>query len=249
MESRSRSRSKTPARKRTRTGSRKSAKRSLSYGPRNARVVATVGPTVGLGTSLTTSLRTSFFSNITAGANGVWTGYLKPGSAYDPTGDITAIQPALFDQYAAVFSRYKVNKFTVKISIIGGSFVTAQPAVPSYNAAAYPSTDSTALATYQAAASQPWAKTVVGTFYASTAPAGAQKETMYFKDISNDAVVGVKGDTFDTGAVVGADPPAGQYAVMPIFIQASNTGTHSFVLHIDMWQNVTFNQRKPVVDA
>lgn len=242
----SRLRSKTPARKRARTGSRKPTKRSLSYGPRNARIVATVGPTVGLGTSLTTSLRTSFFANVTSAATGIFTAYLKPGSAYDPAGDLTAIQPALFDQYAGVFSRYKVNKFTVKITVIAASATNSR----TYNAAAYPSTDSSSLATYQAAASQPWAKTIVGTFYSLGASAGGtQKEVMYFKDISNDAVVGVRSDTYDTGAVVGADPPAGQYAVMPIFIQSNVAEANNYVLHIDIWQNVTFNQRKPVADA
>jgi len=224
----------------------------LNYGARNARVVAAVGPTVGLGTSLTTNLRTSFFYNATAnGATGVWTGFLKPGSAYDPTGDLAVIQPALFDQYAAVFTRYKVNKFTVKITIIGqqGSGNLA----PAWNAAAYPSTDSTALTTYQAAASQPWARTVIGTFTTvnGTPPigVGSQKELLYFKDISHDAVIGVKGDTYDTGAGIGADPPSGQYAVMPLFVQASGNYAATFLLHIDMWQNVTFNQRKPVADA
>lgn len=243
----SRSRSKTPARKRTRTQMTRSktpARRSLSYGPRSARVVATVGPTVGLGTSLTTSLRTSFFANITSPVSAVWTGYLKPGSCFDPCGDIAAIQPALFDQYAAVFSRYKVNKFTIRMMIVGTS------GAASYNAAMYPSTDSTALATYQAAASQPWAKTVVGTFWGgSSGGYGTQKEVLTLSNISNDAVVGVKGDTYDTGAVVGADPPAGQYAVAPIFIQGNVAAACSYVLHFDIWQNVTFSQRKPIADA
>lgn len=221
----------------------------MRYGPRNARVVAAVGPTVGLGTSLTTNLRTSFFANVSSLATGIYTAYLKPGSAYDPTGDIAALQPALFDQYAAVFARYKVNKFTVSIKIIGVQSGTGY----TFNAAAYPSTDSTALSTYQAAASQPWAKTVVGTFGISGATptfgGPAQYVSMYFDGISNDAVVGVKSDTFDSGAVIGADPPAGQYAVMPIYIQQNQSNVANYVLHIDVWQNVTFSQRKPVGDA
>lgn len=243
---RKRSKAKAPVKK----ARSKSTRRTLSYGPANARVVAAVGPNVGLGTSLTTNLRTSFFANLTGASSGIYQGYLKPGSLFDPCGSISDVQPALFDQYAAVFARYKVNKFTVIIKIIG---TNGGASAYTFNAAAYPSTDQTALANYQGAASQPWAKTGLGTFMYIGSPtvagAGTDSVTLKFNNVSNDAVVGAKADTYDSGALVTADPPAGQYASMPIFIQANTNVVVGYVIHVDMWQNVTFNQRKPVADA
>lgn len=58
----------------------------------------TLSTKVGVGMSLVTNLRTSFFANVTGAAGtGVFTGYLKPGSVFDPTGDIATIQPVGYD--------------------------------------------------------------------------------------------------------------------------------------------------------
>ena len=86
--------------------------------------------------------------------------YLKPGSCFDPTGDLAAIQPQMFDQFAAIYSRYKVNSAVVRVKVTGqeGSGGTV------WVGAIYPAVDSTALTTYQAAASQQYAKTTSGGF-------------------------------------------------------------------------------------
>lgn len=219
-------------------------KKRLSWnrGVRGSQVVAAIAPGIGLASSVKTNLRTSFFANVNAGADGIYKTYLKPGSCFDPTGDLSTIQPALFDQYAAIFSRYKVNQFSVKITIIGLNSNSQ-----GWNACAYPSTDNTALTTYQQAASQPWAKTTIGN-YASTGASGDPRELSFYR-IDHDAIIGATGDTFDTGAVVGSDPPAGQYAVMPMFIQGNTAVVAAYLIHVDMWQNVTFSQRKSVGDA
>ena len=119
------------------------------------RTRALAAPSVGLGASATTVLRTSFFYNATAAATGIWTGYLKPGSCFDPTGDLAAVQPQMFDQFAAMYSRYKVNSAICRIKITGASAGTPTTV---WVAAAYPAVDATALTTYQAAASQQFAK-------------------------------------------------------------------------------------------
>jgi len=216
------------------------------------RTVAIATPSVGLGLSATTVLRTSFFYNATAAAGtGVWTGYLKPGSAFDPCGDLAAIQPQTYDQWSALYNRYKVNHATVRIKILGA--YGANTSTYCWTGCAYPSVDPTALATYQSAASQQYAKTTSGGFQAiqQLAPVGVGAEGKYlsFKNLKNDAVVGATSSTWDTGALVTADPTALQYMVLPIFLQANANAASTWVLEIDIWQNVTFSQKKNVIDA
>lgn len=222
--------------KRTRRASMKS--RSRSVAPRRLfakRTYALAAPNVGLGASVTTVLRTSFFANVTAAATGVFTGYLKLGSVFDPTGDLAAIQPQMFDQFAAQYGRYLVNHASVKIKIHNPTAGIV------YVAAAYPAVDSTALATFQAAASQQYCKTTSGNAY--------QVAYLSFNKINQNSIVGAKSDAYDSGALVTADPTANQYMVLPIFIQQSQAAATGWVLEIDILQNVTFSQKKNVVDA
>lgn len=211
------------------------------------RTTAVAAPSVGLGSSVTTVLRTSFFYNATAAAGtGVWTGYLKPGSAFDPTGDLAAIQPQMFDQFAAMYSRYKVNSATVRVKITGA---TAGAATSVWVAAAYPAVDATALTTYQSAASQQYAKTTSGGFQTNAA-GGIGTEGKYLSmKMNHNAVVGARSDTWDIGAPVTSDPTAGQYMLLPLFVQANAATASTWVLEIDIWQNVTFSQKKNTVDA
>lgn len=214
--------------------------------PGRSTAVASISKGVGIGLSTNTLLRTSFFTNVTAAAGtGVFTGYLKPGSCFDPCGDLAAIQPQMFDQFAAMYSRYKVNSCVVRMKITGSGGNTATVWV----AAAYPAVDNTALATYQAAASQQYAKTTSAGFVATpTTGLGAEGKYLSF-NLDHNKVVGAKSDTWDIGAAVTADPTAGQYMVLPVFLQGNNVGAHNWVLEIDMWQNVTFSQKKNTVDA
>lgn len=218
--------------------------------PKRSVAVATRNQ-VGLGLSTNTVLRTSFFTNVTAAAGtGVFTGFLKPGSAFDPCGDLAAIQPQMYDQFAAQYNRYKVNSCTIRIKITG---TLGNPPVAGtgmgWVGASYPTIDSTALATYQAAACQQYAKTTSGTFVLNGAfGCGTDGKYLSFK-LKHDAVVGAKSDTWDIGALVTADPTALQYMVLPIFLQGSQTGTHTWMLEIDIYQNVTFSQKKNTVDA
>jgi len=236
---RPRTRSRTPARSRSTSRARGTVAR---------RTYALAAPSVGLGTSATTVLRTSFFSNVTAAAGtGIFTGFLKPGSCFDPCGDLAAIQPQMYDQFAAQYNRYKVNHATVRIKITGANGTNASVWV----AAAYPAVDSTALATYQAAASQQYAKTTSGGYQLIAVAAGAGSEGKYlsFNKINHNSIVGAVSDTWDIGALVTADPTALQYMVLPLFLQANANAAVTWVLEIDMFQNVTFSQKKNVVDA
>jgi len=233
--------------------SRSTSRRTYKTRKTTARTVAIARPNVGLGTSATTVLRTSFFANCQAVAGtGIYNGYLKPGSAFDPTGDFAAIQPQMFDQFAAMYNRYKVNSFTVRLKIIGAlaTGLTQQTWV----AAAYPAVDPTALATYQAAACQQFAKTTSAGFQALTllagTPQGVGSEGKYLSfKMKHNSVIGDKVDPYDNGALVTADPTALQYAVLPIFMQANAVGACSWIVEVDIWQNVTFSQKKNTIDA
>jgi len=246
---RSRTKTKTSGTKRSRSSRSKTpARRFQSV---KGRTVALATPSVGLGTSVTTVLRTSFFTNVTAaGATGVFNGFLKPGSAFDPTGDLAAIQPQMYDQFAAQYNRYKVNSCTIRMKINGANGSAA--GVYTWVGAAYPAVDPTALVTYQAAASQQYAKTTSGGFQvvnaAATVGVGNEGKYLSFK-LNHNSIVGAKSDTWDIGALVTADPTALQYMVLPIFLQANTVGAASWTLEIDMYQNVTFSQKKNVIDA
>jgi len=210
------------------------------------RSVAMTSKNVGIGASTTTVLRTSFFYNATAAANGIYTGYLKPGSAFDPCGDLAAIQPQMYDQFAAMYNRYKVNSATVRIKITGADALGGYVWV----CAGYPAIDPTALATYQGAASQQFAKTTSGGFQTVSNGTGAGAEGKYLSfKLNHNQVIGAKSDTWDIGALVTADPTALQYMVLPLFLQGNAAGAHKWVLEIDIFQNVTFSQKKNTVDA
>jgi len=203
---------------------------------------------VGLGTSATTVLRTSFFANVAAsGVTGIYTGYLKPGSCFDPCGDIAAIQPQMFDQFAQAYGRYQVESYVIRMTIHG---ISGGGTASTYVVASYPALDNTALTTYQAAASQQYAKTKSGGFQsisAGNAP-GATPVHMNFK-FKHSEIVGNKVDSYHNGAAVTNDPVAEQFAYQPIFIQCNANSAGSFMLEVDMFQTVRFTQKKNTVDA
>lgn len=249
--SRSVKRQRTVQLSRSRSASMRPARRVTTVAlPRSMRTTALASRNVGIGASTTTLLRTSFFYNATSAASGVWTGYLKPGSCFDPTGDLATIQPQMYDQFSAMYSRYKVNSAYVRIKIIGAQGGDNTTASFAWVAAGYPAVDATALATYQGAASQQYAKTTSGGFQFIGANSGAGAEGKYLTfRLNHNQVVGARSDTWDIGAPVTADPTTGQFMVLPLFIQANASVACKFVLEIDIFQNVTFSQKKNVVDA
>lgn len=226
-----------------------SVRRALAL-PGRSIAVASSSNGVGIGLSTATILRTSFFANVTAAAGtGIATVFLKPGSAFDPCGDLANIQPQFYDQFAAMYNRYKVKSCRIRIKVNGNICATTGAC---WVAAAYPAIDSTAAATYQAAACQQYAKTTSGAFQAlsaaGTALSGAEGKYLSF-NLDHNKVVGTKSDAWDVGALVTADPTALQYMVLPIFLQGSAAGAHQWVLEIDMWQHVEFSQKKNTADA
>lgn len=237
-----RARSRTPARKMKRSRSTRSkstlARRRVSYAP---TTVAIARADIGLGQAAKTVLKTEFFANVTTAAGtGVWTGYLKPGSGFDPTGDIASIQPALWDQWSTIYNRYVVEKATVVMEFgftanTGGGFV----------AAAYPSISSAAVATYQGAASQPFAKSVLFTGSDNTS-----SNKMVFK-LDHAKVLGRKGQVTaeDNGALVTSDPSVGEYMVLPIYLQFNSAAIQTAIIRFRIYQTVHFDRRFNVVDA
>lgn len=240
---------------RSRSTTRKSTKRSRTMRSqsrrpayKSTRTLAIAGRNVGLGTSALTVLRTSFFANVVAsGTTGIWTGYLKPGSCFDPCGDIAAVQPQMFDQFAQAYSRYQVENYTIRLTVHG---ISGGGTASTYVVASYPALDNAALTTYQGAASQQYAKTKSGGFQsisAGNAP-GAAPVHLYFK-FKHASIVGNKIDSYHNGAAVTGDPVAEQFAYQPIFIQCNGNSAGSFMLEVDMFQTVRFTQKKNVVDV
>jgi len=210
------------------------------------RAYAMGSPSVGLGHSAKTVIRTSFFANCVAAASGIFTGYLNPGSAFDPTGDQSTIQGNTYDQFAAIYSRYKVDRCVIHLNICGSNAAGALMFV----AAAFPGVDSTALANYQAYASQPGAKSVSNTFPVLANTIGSSGQPVMLKfDLNHNKVLGTTVDAYDSGALTNASPTNGQFMVLPFIMQGNAAGAHTFVVEVDMWQYVTFCQRKNVVDA
>lgn len=212
------------------------------YKPR-ARTV--YKPNVGIGRSLFTKLRTTFFANVTHAASGIFTGYLNPGSCFDPTGDISTVQPAGFDQLATLYARYLVTGCTVDIEVMASKQDTSNGGAGTDTSviAVYPSTVSTALGTYQGAASQPYAKT------AMYGPVKCGK--LRFK-LNTQQVVGSRLPVIaeDCGALVGASPTTGQNMILPMFLQHSAAAAgQTSIIKVTIIQDVIFDQRIQVVDA
>lgn len=237
---RSRSKSQSAKQIKTRISRSVPVSKRVSYAPAT-RVVVSRG--VGLGQSAKTVLKTEFYANLATASSGIWTGYLKPGSAFDPTGDIAAIQPALYDQWAAMYGRYVVEKAFVKIEFAKSLSVSSenQP----YLVAAYPSTSSTALATFQGAASQPFGKSLMFT------PSDTTSTNCFVFKLDHAKVLGRKGAVTaeDNGALTSSDPNPGEFMVLPIFLQSASPSTAGVTARFVIYQTVHFDRRINVVDA
>lgn len=204
---------------------------------------AIAAPTVGLGQSARTVLKTDIIYVVQSDAAGITKFYLKPGSCFDPTGDASGIQPALFDQWAATYGRYVVEKAWVCLEFANTS--AGGSAVAAFTAAAYPSINNTSLATYQAAASQPFSQSILHGPYDNT-----KDSKMVFR-LNHAKVLGRKGavNAEDNGGATNSDPQVGQFMVLPVFINSGTNAVSSTTLRIRMYQTVWFDKRINVVDA
>jgi len=218
-------------------GTRKTTGWLTKYKP---TALAVHRPNVGLGRSLSTKMKTVFYANVVPAVSGVFTGYLNPGSCFDPAGDIAAMQPAGFDQMAAIYARYLVTGATVEVVLMPGYSNSIVPFV----AAGYPSTVSTALATFQGAASQPYSQT-------KSHPGGGAPAVKMFWKLNTQKVVGARLPVIaeDCGALVSASPTTGQNMILPLFLQNAAAGQTPITLKVTIVQDVIFDQRIQVVDA
>ena len=233
----SRSRSKTPARpskyyKKSRAITKRSYAKSLAS-----------AKGVGLANGLQTQLKTVIFYSATAvGPTGVWTGFLKSGSCFDPTGSLSNIQPAEFDQWSALFGRYVVTGGSVKVTVMPGRAATGTDANTNANfvACMYPDIDATPKADYQAAASQDWSVKGIG--------GQGMRPVVLYQKFSHAALLGKKGcvTSEDNGALVTADPTANQFINHNLFIQAARPGSYEYTVHVEIIQDVYFDRRVTV---
>jgi len=201
-------------------------------------------PTVGLGQGARTRIRTFGHVQVTFGATGIFAGFLKPGSCFDPFGDIAALQPNLFDIWKGVYGRYLVLSATVKVTVV--SRLVGATATDALTIVGYPTLNSTAKTTLQDAASQPYART---TMYGG---AGTEPKSLYFK-LNHHKVLGKFGplESLANGALTTADPTSGQFMVLPIFIQSTknDAAPGQAVLEVEIVQDVWFDRRVNVNDV
>lgn len=224
--------------------SRKSTGWLTRYKPRDTVIYR---PDVGLGRSVATRLKTCVFANLTLAGATPSIYNLLPGSAFNPLGDLTSVQPASFDQWKVLFARYLVTGATVSIEPI---FSASAAQIGAYSAivASYPSTvvgPIAASATFQGYASQPYAQS-------RNVNQGVVTRPMFFK-LSTQKIVGSRLPPVaeDCGALISASPGTGQNMVIPLFTQSNNSGatTPTVTYRITIIQDVIFDQRIQVVDA
>lgn len=222
-----RSRSRTPARpvrpyKKSRAITKRSYARSL---------VSAKG--VGLAAGLKTQLKTTFFYNATASVSGIWTGSLKTGSCFDPCGTLANIQPAEYDQWCTMFGRYVVTGGYVKVSVLPKVYGSSY----NYVACMYPDIDATPKADYQAAASQDWSVKGIGGF--------SQSPVVLYQRFSHAALLGKKGPVTseDNGGLSSSDPAVNQFINHNLFLQWTANEAASFLVHVEIVQDVYFDRR------
>jgi len=225
----SRTRSKTPARaskyyKKSRAITKKSYARSLAS-----------AKGVGLAASLKTQLKTTFFYNAVSATSGVWTGTLKTGSCFDPCGTLANIQPAEYDQWCTMFGRYVVLGGYVKVTVMLAGF--SNGSTNNFVACMYPDIDATPKADYQAAASQDWSVKGIG--------GQGQSPVVLYNRFSHAALLGKKGPVTseDNGALYNADPAANQFINHQLFVQANGPVSTTFLVHVEIVQDVYFDRR------
>lgn len=211
-----------------------------SYAP-VTQAVAT--PAVGLGAGCRTVLKTAFYANLTTAGTGIYQGYFSPGSAFNPLGSISAIQPALFDQFRQMYSRYVVEKAYFKIEMCQQNNTAANQY--GFVAAMYPTTDSGILSTFQDAASQPFSKSLLCGLGDTTS-----SNTITYK-LDHAKMIGRKGpvDANENGASMVNNPPAGQYGLLQLFIQNAIAVAVPVLVKVTLTQTVWFDRRVPATDA
>lgn len=234
---------KTTSKSRSRTPWRgKTARKSYSAVTR-----AIAGPSTGLGQSARTILKTDILYNALFDAAGLIRFTLKPGSCFDPTGDASGIQPALYDQWAATYGRYVVEKAYVCIEFANNNANASPNGPQAFTAAAYPTINAATLATYQGAASQPYAKSILHGPYDNSSTSKLVFQLDHAK------VLGRKGsvNAEDNGALTGSDPSTNQFMVMPVFINSvlASATQPGVAMRIRIFQTVWFDRRINVVDA
>lgn len=228
---------------RTRSRTPYVAKRSrVSYAKTTKAISA---PSVGLGQSARTILKTVTVLSVSAPANGIANFYLSPGSCFKPLGDIqSSTQPTLYDQWAATYGRYVVEKAYVRLEIATAGF-NAGGTNSATVFAAYPSVSTTALNTFSKVAGQDFAKSVL------LGPTDVTSSNVVVFKLDHAKVLGRKGGVTaeDNGSSTNSDPPTNQFMVLPCILQNPQAAVYTWNIRVVMYQTVHFDRRIPVVDA
>lgn len=182
-------------------------------------------------------LGTRLYNNaVTAAGTGVFTTDLIVNSAFNPLGSLSAVQPARYDQFDAMYRKSLVTRAKYRLTFAGAN----TSATYSFVAAVYPyfvTGSPVTPATFQAAASIPGAKTI------EWVPGSKSVVLEFDMDIAN-----VLGHPLTDGCYgVGASPSI--LLRLGVYMQTAAAATQTIMWSIDAQQQTVFCERKYVVDA
>jgi len=191
---------------------------------------------VGLGPSLQTQVKTVFVTTLTTNATGFLGARIKTGSCFDPTGDLSTVQPIEFDQLAALYGRYCVTGGTLKVSVAG---INTEP----FSVGIYPTTETTWKSSFWSSAGQDFSIVKQG---------DVTNPIRFYQKFSHAALLGKKGpvNPEDNGAATTADPTSGQFISHMIVIQSANVAeATSYSILVELIQDVYFDRKIATSDA
>jgi len=202
-------------------------------------------PNIGIGQALSTRMRTCWWSNITTGGTGKWTGNILLNSVFAPTGSVaTGIQPIGYDQLLPIYNRYLVTGGYYKITFLRDTSYLAGTATTTrcFVASAYPSLSSVPVADYQDSASQP---------YAHTAIMPANGKCTFYRRFDMRQLWGAKNEleSDEYGAAMNISPASSKPMYLNFFVQGNESAVQLLTVHIELVQDVYFDQKIPVFDV
>lgn len=214
-----------------------------SYAPAKSVISS---PGVGLGQGARTVLKTCEVYNLGADATGIVRRFLYPGSANNPFGDFSNIQPTLYDQWTPIYQRYVVEKAWLKIEVATSGF-NAGGTNSATCVAAYPASQNSLAnpTTFAKFAGQDFAKSIL------LGPTDVTSTNVMTFKLDHAKVLGRKGSVTaeDNGAQFNASPVVGSAMVLPIVFVNPQAAVYNWTIRVTMYQTVWFDRRVPVVDA
>lgn len=192
-------------------------------------------------------MRIKFITNyqILATATGVGSAndfVFNANSLFDPFGTAGTRQPLYYDQYSALYNKYKVHACGIKITMLNQVVATPTYSNSNYRVVLLPSTDTEAITDSWAMVQQPYAKE---TFTFLNTKVGRMKHYM-----STRKVYGTQVKDTNYEATNGSNPTNMWYWRLIISKQdGSAIAAGDFIVEVKFIQYATMFDREIVLDA